>query len=224
MKRLLCIIILVAVAYPAFCGDKKKRGNTIFFNDNAFETIQLFDTVIVTDPVTGKLDTDVRLTPSQPFSVNGEKIYAPKKLADKNPKLGLLTGDTKKSADSLKAYLLDRLVDLVPILEDGGYCFSLTNVVINSAGKLVYYDNAGLQRYRSTFKKDGNILYDGSKDPRGPVPMGILDDINNRFTLLIDNMPHVMPLFDNRRIVPYLIPSDETNIVFMVKDHALIVP
>ena len=110
----------------------------ITFNGNRF-LMSGTDTMLIIDPVTGVEIT--RIIPPHPVSMNGKRIY-PTDTLKVFPSIKSTTGDDKK----LSVYLFENLKAKLDMLEDGNYTISVTNAVIDSKGKLVYYEFGGIQK------------------------------------------------------------------------------
>ncbi len=97
-----------------------------------------------------------------------------------------------KSHDiSLAAYIFNNIKTELEKLNNGAYFITITNVVINAAGKIVYFENKGV------FKIGGGI----------DEQIKQKQQINNKIAKLMDKTVSFEPATQNGKMVAYLISN-----------------
>ena len=138
-----------------------------------------------------------------PIKLNGEKIYSS----------GGEMAATKPKINAKEASLADYLVkQLTPIMEqqaDGEYNLIVSNVIINTQGKVVYYENTGMQKIGAAVdEKETNKKL-----------------INDKLeALLKGNNLQFIPATYNGKAVAYLISNTigYSGTAVVVKNHKVI--
>lgn len=143
------------------------------------------DTIITTDPVTG--GETVRVVHYDPIPVRVNDVTV--QYIDRQPK-GPVMDMMAKSADKMEDYLLDNLKPMLEKLEDGKYVFGPWNSVVNTDGRIVYY------QYFGTRMQGG---YDANPDT------ALALEIDKKTIALMETMPPLDIWKFNKETAPYVI-------------------
>jgi len=138
---LLPLLLIAATCFTrnttATAQDFKKNGNTVTYRGNKITLSEpKADTIIVTDPVTGNELMQVRKTDPTPLKINGQKIYNLDEVTTL-PK-------RKDKMYSIEEHLLSNLALAFNSFPDGSYRVQMADVVIDTKGKMAYFDYGGL--------------------------------------------------------------------------------
>lgn len=195
----LALICIVCFSKNSFSQKFKKVDNKVTFNGNTIEFAPQKppDTVIVTDPVTGKEETKIHNWANPPIKVNGRTIHDVRDAS--KPKI-------KAKDKSLADYMVRNLKPEFEKLADGEYNLIISEVVIDRKGKVIYYENYGIQKIGADV--DEKVT---NKKP-------IVDKIEK---LLSDGSLAFTPASINGKPVDYLISNTigYTGGNIVVKDH-----
>lgn len=166
----------------------------VLFHGNAFElSPKKRDTVIVLDPVTGYEVVKQIVHLPFPLAMNGRKIYKTEEVNSvPQPYLG---------SGSLDDYLIKGLAKDVEQLNDGLYTLELYNIVVDTNGKVAYYDFTTL---------NGPTYNNPNKN-------AIEKSVNNSLDLLFSNAALFKPGKVNNDLVAVLV--DLPGYRFLVRDH-----
>lgn len=127
------LLLILLCTNTGFSFDKVRKGNIIYVNGNKIEIKGFLpDTIPVLDPVTKETSLKVVIRDSLPSKLNEEPIYS-----DDNRSLFMPVFNGKEN--SMEEYIFHSLVPALNKLPDGQYSFSITNMVVDKNGKLVYY-------------------------------------------------------------------------------------
>lgn len=165
----------------------------------------------VTDPVTHK-QREIPVTGS-PISVDGRKLYATQELSSA-PTIKDITGKDIKLSD----YIFQALKSKMENLDDGYYVPELKNLVIDSNGKLIYWQFSGLKAIQITH---GSSKYNYSELPLDStrIPVKSRHSINLKTTALLQHFPTVTPGIVNNRAVDVTGELFSKGNFIKVKDH-----
>ncbi len=149
-----------------------KKGNTVTYKGNTFTLSGpgKRDTMFVVDPVTGEELMQERITDPVPIAMNGKKIYNTDEV----------TSIPQRYAkdQSVEEYILSKLsFDAFP---DGIYRVSLSNIILDDKGKVVFYVYSGLT------SKD-------LKDHELTLPAGLLTKTEKDLHAAIGTAPKMKP-------------------------------
>lgn len=109
------------------------KGNMITYRGNHFEMSgKVYDTTVTRDKATGKLRTYYTKNEVVPLKMNGVKVY-------KNYEV-VAPPAYYAEFGALEDYLFRELKEELNKLPDGDYSLVVDNVVVDGAGKLVYYE------------------------------------------------------------------------------------
>ncbi len=197
----LAVICIACFSKSAFSQKPKKEGNVMVYNGNTIEFApqKPVDTTIVIDPLTGKEQREIHNWANPPMKVNARTIYDYRDA--EKPKI-------KAKDKSLADYMVRNLKPEFEKLADGEYNLIISEVVIDKNGKVVYYENNGIQKIGADVdEKETN------KKP-------IIDKIEE---LLSDSKLVFEPATLNGQPVDYLISNTigYTGGDIVVKDHKL---
>ena len=147
------LVYLPLVLVCVFCFSKNifsqkpiKQGNLLKYNGNTIEFAPPKPTTrdTCTDPKTGAIiSINTHNWADPPIKLNGNDIY--ESVGDNEISKPKIKSNDKSLAD----YLIRNLNSEFEQLADGKYNMIIGNVVINSQGKVVYYENKGIQKLGS---------------------------------------------------------------------------
>lgn len=184
-SKMLLVVPLVLVSTLCFTknaisGDKKIfKGNTVTYKGNVFELSEkMHDTIMVEDPVTGKMLMKIAEREPQPIKMNGQQIYD---YLEVGPKVQGL---------KLREYFRNAIMDESDLLIRMGYNFRLFDVVIDEKGRVVYYTFSGL--YKSYNARE--------------LPEKEIKRINKKIETVLKDIEATPAMLDGKP-VPYLAPN-----------------
>ena len=132
----LALVCIVCFSKNSFSHGFQKKGNTVIYNGNTFELSKpQLDTIVATDPVTGKEVLKVFQHDPHVIKMNGKDITLE---PDQQPNF---TGNDK----DLRDYLLKNMKNDLAILGDGLYTLDISNILVNEKGKIVYFNFGDIQ-------------------------------------------------------------------------------
>jgi len=135
------LMLVCVLVYPmySFC---QKGANPITYRGNTFEYGPRPNEEVeyLTDAATGKPAGSITRRDSIPAKMNGNRIYRP----------GELTTQPEYLTESIHSYLFRKIKPTLNDLPDGTYSLDINNIVIDTTGKIVYYDGIGLSHYTDT--------------------------------------------------------------------------
>ena len=188
MKAILLFVLYISTATCILAQ------TTVTRNGNTF-TFTASQAVEARNAVTGTLEA--ASMPAYPSLMNGEPIYQLRKVTD----MPSLTFDNKEV--KLSQYLCTSLVTGLAQLADGNYILSVTNVVIDKTGRLVYYEYSGIkQQHSSVVDSDGKTNIDGKySTPRmvtytfddAAIDATLKQQINAKAQKRMGNLPAISP-------------------------------
>lgn len=209
-KMLLClplaIISIVCFSKNSFAHKFEKNGNIVTYRGNTFELgPERIDTMQLEDPVNGEILTKYIKSSPQPEKMNGRKIYRGYDLPEPGP-LGSPT-NYKAGIDGngIKIYLLSNLKAELATLPDGSYYVGVNNVVLDEKGKIVYYDNGGIEP---------------SVTNNAKVPQATTDKILKKIGELLDDAPAHTPGIFNGQEVPFMVAQGRSH--FEIKNGKVV--
>jgi hypothetical protein len=137
----LALVCVICFSKNSFSQKFERKGNMVTYRGNTFEYYQdpRVDTQIITDPVTNQQITRYIKFDPVPVKMNGTRIYG-------NNQTGSLTSSPEPYAKngSVEDYLFRNLAKTLDRLPDGIYRIELNNVVVDTKGKIVYYEYGGI--------------------------------------------------------------------------------
>lgn len=138
-------------------GTHQRDGNKVTYRGNTIEYSEegAPDTMQVQNAETKEYTIVITRRSAIPVKLNGEKIYTAEELQyEQNGRY------KKKSAlndQALKEYLLHNMAKEIKKLDDGKYRLSVSDVVINEEGLVVYFEFDGLYKILKTDGVRNNI-------------------------------------------------------------------
>ena len=205
-KSIVTATVLLYIFLPAttFAQQLKRVGNIAKWNGNTieFEPKKKNNTDTMTD-AEGKQHIMRHDWANMPIKLNGEKIYSSGgEMAATKPKI-------KAKETSLADYLVKQLTPIMEQQADGEYNLIVSNVIINTQGKVVYYENTGMQKIGAAVdEKETNKKL-----------------INDKLeALLKGNNLQFIPATYNGKAVAYLISNTigYSGTAVVVKNHKVI--
>lgn len=210
----LILICILCFTKNAFSDDKRvKDGNKITYRGNVIEMKEWGpDTVMVQNPSTGEIEIRIIRRDPSPVILNGKKIYTEEKIPVKANKMGGPSNTTSGFTDKgLKEYLLTSLKDELKKLKDGNYYLTLSNIIIDEKGGIVYFDYGGISA--SEF---------GEKNVKTPTMGQEQQDVFARKIVhLLHNAPKHIAATVNGEYVPSLMNNADFWNPFIIKNGEL---
>ena len=138
----LSIVYVVCFSQSGFSQKPEKHDDILQYNGNTIEFApeKPASTDTITDPETGKKHIATSTYADPPIKLNDKKIYEGL-LDEKVSKPKIKTNDK-----SLCNYVMRNMETDFSKLENGEYFFVVCNVVVNSKGKIVYFENQGIYK------------------------------------------------------------------------------
>lgn len=191
---LMTFLFVVAVPLNSFSQQAKRDDKYVVVKGNTFELSQkTTDTVVIQDPVSGQEVIKQIVRFPFPLAMNGRKIYKTEEISSvPQPNLG---------SGSLDDYLIKGLAKDVEQLNDGLYTLELYNIVVDTNGKVAYYDFTTL---------NGPTYNNPNKN-------AIEKLVNNSLDLLFSNAVLFKPGKVDNDLVAVLV--DLPGYRFLVRDH-----
>jgi bla regulator protein blaR1 len=191
----LAMVCIICFSKNSFSKRNERNGNIVQYRGNTFEysAKQRFDTVLLTDPVTGQQSGKVVKHDPIPEKMNGNRIYLPSELSSQ-PQSYAQNG-------SIPDYLFKNLSKYLDKLPDGTYRLDINNIVIDPNGKIVYFEGIGLCR---------------TTDTRA---LGMKELIAQKTDDILNNAPALKPGKANGHSVPVLSDIIFMAYEIEVKDH-----
>lgn len=192
----------------------QKDGNKITYRGNVIEFPEGGDpdTMMTKDPSTGEMQMVITRREPRPYKINGSRIYNEEELNGKGPN-GRYCTESALNAQVLKDYLLVNLGKEIKKLPDGDYRITLSDIVVDDKGAVVFFQFDGLMKT----KKVDNV--------RQSVQM-VDDKLNSRFANRVAELVNDMPKHE-----PAVYDGEEVNSVignwafynsFTVKDKKIV--
>lgn len=197
---------ILCFATNTFAGKKKELNKAkLRRGSNVFE-MKIFpaDTFTVEDPFTGEHIRHITVKEPIPVSLNKQQIHIVEEAS-------MLPVSIEKN---IKEYLLSKLAKDFQKLENGKYRFSFSNIVINSKGKIVYYDYDVL-----------NGPFDNRFDFRMSVKASnasVMKTIDKKIARYMKKAPYFDEAELNRNKIPCLIDGNAFNYLVSLKDGELV--
>lgn len=141
-------------------------------------------------PVTENVDTMKVTVSYPPIKMNGEPIYSYEKG---------VTPQFPAGDGSLTKYLFNNCLKEMSALNDGDYMITVDEVVVDKAGKIVYYSRPFLS-------------------DKGPQPAGVQATIITKAKYLLDNAPLCKPAMKDGKYVLATL-TDRFDCDVLVKNH-----
>ena len=188
----------------SFAQQPKRVGNIAKWNGNTieFEPQKKMTTDTMTD-AEGKQHIMRHDWANVPLKLNGQKLYTSGgEMPATKPRI-------KAKETSLADYLVKQLTPVMEQQADGAYNLIISNVIINAQGKVVYYENTGIQ-------KIGEDVDEKSTNKKL---------INNKIeAILKGNNLQFIPATYNGKAVAYLISNTigYSGTAVVVKNHKVI--
>jgi len=143
-KMLVCLqlvlICILCFSKNSFSQKPERQGNILKYNGNIIEFAKPKpqSSIEEKDSVTGKTHTQKINWADPPIKLNGEKIY--EYVYSKNVSKPTITGNDK----SLCNYVMRNMETEFAKLKNGEYFLVISNVIINTKGSIVYFENDGI--------------------------------------------------------------------------------
>jgi hypothetical protein len=189
-KKLLMAPLLLACllffTQKGFSDEKRKEGGKIYYKGNVFELWAPGpDTVMVEDPVTGKMLMKVATIDSFPVRIGNRYIYKESELtADE-------VAGVRKTTREIQEYVEENIREEFSKLDDGIYWMFIYQIVLDEKGNLVYNQNAQIRM--------------------DDFPMKGFDDLEHKVMKLLDKAPSFTPVQRAGKPVPYRIVNVYTR-------------
>lgn len=171
-------IVLFAIALVAFHTAISQttvahNGHTIKFSKEQRAT--------VIDPIT---HTPKQITsPGIPIQLDGRKVYTTQDLTSA-PTLKNNDGKNIK----LCVFVLQSLKSSLEKLDDGYYVPDITNAIIDSNGKLIYWQFSGIKQFRIT-RGTAKYNYSDLPLPESSIPAQLQSQLKHETTALLEHLP-----------------------------------
>ncbi len=193
----LALVCIVCFSKNSFSQKFVKNGNTVTYRGNKFELRKFHaDTILTTDPVTGKEHTMIETAANQLVKMNGKPIYHHD-----------FKGNTLKepyfagSNSDLWEYLMHNLKSDFAKMDDGYYCLIINNLIIDEKGKIVYYEYENVRKSNRYFIRE-SLIMDSSritsidkKDQQ--IIFGKINDLMQKVP------PFVPGMLDGKKVIAY---------------------
>jgi hypothetical protein len=217
MKRLLWFVVLVFSYSICFAQNGKELvGNVIVYNGNKFEypgspQVRL-DTIKIADPQTGKEMIKVSELVPMPIKMNGLKIYWEDSIENFED---MHYNNAGFNAENIREYLLANLMDELKLLPDGEFYFNIFNVVIDTNGRIAYFEFEGIKDY-NMWRTYGSKRYQ--------VDSLLQQKIISKVNALLNNATAHRPCRVGDEPVPCLITKYEAfyESGIFAKDHKIV--
>jgi hypothetical protein len=202
----LALVCMLCFTKNSMSQKVTRNGNMVTFNGNKFEVGKdIFDTVSLTDPVTGNEVVRITKKDPVPLKMNGAKIYKVDELS-KEPRFN--------SKDyTIITYLFKCLgaatgnnSDPKTKLPDGSYNLNIDNIVIGPDGHVVYYTFGGISKAEFSF------------DYKTPIPEERKKAIDKRIESILKNATGV-PGMVNGKKVPVVINDNRLQKTLEFRTH-----
>ena len=166
----LALVCVACFTKSAFSQKFVKNGNVVTYRGNRFEMSDTrTDTISMTDPVSGKEIMQVATRNAIPVKVNNEKIYNSDEVTSRAASFS--------ANGSLEDYLFKHLATELDKLPDGTYVLDLYNIVLDSKGRIVFYEYNGITNY----------------DNKGTIPAEIMKAIDKKIDPALYGAPAMKP-------------------------------
>lgn len=143
--KMLVFLPLAAVAVFCFTQNSfaqgfTRSGNVVTYKGNKFTlSAPVHDTIILSDPATGKEQTKIMTKEPYPIKMNG------KDLPQKADRQAAYTGTDA----NLRAYIMRNLKKELAELKDGMYSININNILVDEKGRIVYFDYHDIRKSRA---------------------------------------------------------------------------
>jgi len=183
----LVVVCILCFSQNSFSNKPKKEGNVCIYRGNKIEFLAAKkpDSYLYTDEQTGEKSRRPISWPMPPIKLNGEKIY--NLDVDKNVEKPMY----KSANKNLVSYIIQNAKKEMETLDDGNYFILIEDVVIDSKGKIAYFDNQGLGQVGADIDKQAEKK----------------QNIENKISDLMNNAPALKPAHVNSTPVPFFINS-----------------
>ncbi len=193
-------LIVICIAFSTtkgFSQEKKWEGNIVSFKGNKFE-MKVFpvDTIAVEDSITNKFTNKMLKRAPRPIKMNGETIHDEDEIETDRAKM-------EGAEQTLIEYLVRKLEKNFEQLPDGRYSMSLSSIVVDKEGHIVYYDYSGKRGDGKGFPIEAGKLFAGEAQQ-------MLDEVKMKPAQL-----------NGKRVICWL-SSNEPSIAVTVKDHKVV--
>ncbi|MBW7912798.1 MAG: M56 family metallopeptidase [Taibaiella sp.] len=183
------LLSLLCFTKNAFSGEEpQKDGNKITYKGNVFE-VQEFppDTAIVVDPVTGEERRVIYKKEGSGFikKMNNEEVY--------NTSHQGATIEMRNTENKIKMEIGVALSSYAKKLGKGNFVYDLFNVVVDTKGKIVYYELKGIEPYMQRYGQstDETPIPDDIKAEIDKVIVKTLEQQTKAEQLVIDGKAHI---------------------------------
>jgi len=200
----LVLVCIVCFTKNSFSQKFERHGNIVTYRGNkiVMQPGGMKDTMLITDPLTGKQSRVVSSSDPRPLTVNGEKIYDISDVSS-NPVFN--------SKDyTFKNYMMQHISGELNKLPDGKYSLGLGYIVIGIKGDVVYYDFDGISKWGAS--------------PNGtaePIPDNLKKEINKKIEQLL-NEAQAKAAQVNDKNVPVIFTNDVLIHSIEVKKHKVV--
>ena len=204
----LALVCIVCFSKNSFSQKFERKGNIVTYRGNSFECSQnpRVDTQIIVDPITNKEITKIIKQDPVPVKMNGNPIYG-----------NYLNGEPATNPEpytkngSLEDYLFKNLSKELDKLPNSVYTINLYNVIVDTKGKIVYYECDGIADYYGGLSRDKKISPANQKE------------ITEKIKQLLNNVPAMKPATLNHKKVAATANTLFMNYTITVKDHEITV-
>lgn len=154
-----------------------QNGHTIKFSEEQRAT--------VIDPVTHSPKQTT--SPVTPILLDGKKIYTTQDISSA-PTLKNSAGKDIK----LCTFIFQSLKSSLERLDDGYYVPDITNAIIDSSGKLIYWQFSGIKQF---YVSRGTAKYNYSDLPMADssIPPQLQSQLKHETTALLEHLPQTTP-------------------------------
>ena len=196
----LALVCLVCFSKDGFSHQFRKVKNTYTGSGNqiAMTPQSAPDTFVVTDPVTGAQTMQVTSVDPKPKTLNGQRIVDVDAITVR---------PLFKSKDfTFRNYLKAGILDALATLPDGSYNLNIGYIVLDSKGKVAYYEFSGISRYKF------------SHNDKVPIPEDLKKQVDKKIEQVLADIK-AQPAQLNGKNVPVIFLDDKVRNSVEVKDH-----
>jgi hypothetical protein len=169
--KFLPLALCLALSLSGHAQKFEKNGNVVTYRGNRFEFSKAgeVETQTITDPVTGKTVKKEVTKDALPVKMNKERIYNYDEVT--------LPPMPANGKEVLQVYVIKGVLNDLAKLPDNIYYIDLSNVIIDSKGKPVYYEYGGII----------------AKDNKTKVSADVKSAVDKKIDDLINRAPNYMP-------------------------------
>ncbi len=193
---LFCCVAATVDGQELYTKGRVKDGNKIVFKENTFEILDKVVVRHVRNDIKQEWHKEEHGVRTIPVTMNGRRIYTWEDSKLWLPVVAAPGNVLPRGKDlSLSSYLLKALAPLADTVQRRGFSFVIENVVIDEAGRIVYYD------YYPPYRKYNKQL----KTTLTPTE---LEAFNNKVVSVLNNPKlRLRPAVSGGSKVPYRIDN-----------------